>query len=148
METDYYAVLGVASSAEDVVLDAARKALLFKYHPDRNAGENAAARSRLVNQAFQILGDPASREAYDRARAAASTPPPTLSQLREARARAVLTERALRFRDRRRALRRMLWLVLIVLTAAVAAASLYDGGRTGSGNGGLSDAALDYLCRR
>ena len=35
---DYYAVLGIARDAEDVVITAAYKAMVRKYHPDVHSG--------------------------------------------------------------------------------------------------------------
>ena len=35
---DYYAVLGIARDAEDVVITAAYKAMVKKYHPDVYSG--------------------------------------------------------------------------------------------------------------
>lgn len=75
MAKDYYAVLGLVRGADDVVVHAAWKALLRKYHPDTHAGAAAEARARDINEAFAVLGKPASRAAYDRARSAPPPPP-------------------------------------------------------------------------
>ncbi len=67
---DYYAVLGVAESAEDVVIRAAYKVLAQKYHPDKNA--HAAQSSTLamaeITEAYRVLGDPIRRKEYDELR--------------------------------------------------------------------------------
>jgi curved DNA-binding protein CbpA len=75
---DHYAELGVAPDSEDVVIRAAYKALMMKYHPDRNPGAEAEGRARRINLAYAILGDAAARRAYDIARngARAAPPPP------------------------------------------------------------------------
>ncbi|GAA0307966.1 hypothetical protein GCM10009087_17480 [Sphingomonas oligophenolica] len=66
--TDPYAVLGLSPSADDVVVHAAWRALLRKYHPDTNPGDRAGLRAREINEAFAILGNPGARAVYDRAR--------------------------------------------------------------------------------
>ena len=81
MSKDYYAVLGLSRGADDVVVHAAWKALLRKYHPDANADAGAQARARDINEAFAVLGKPASRATYDRnngpqQRAQPNRPPP------------------------------------------------------------------------
>jgi len=67
---DYYAILGVVPSAEDVVIRAAWKALVHRYHPDRFAGDVAKANTRIVeiNEAYNALSNPAQRKAYDKSR--------------------------------------------------------------------------------
>lgn len=65
---DYYAILGVARDAEDEVISAAYKALMKKYHPDKFSGSDAE-RARLINEAYEVLKNPAKRRAYDSARA-------------------------------------------------------------------------------
>lgn len=69
---DYYAVLGVLPSAEDIVLRAAYKALAQRYHPDRFPGgsDEATRRMAQLNEAYRILSDPAQRAEYDRLRGA------------------------------------------------------------------------------
>ncbi|MBL8777915.1 MAG: J domain-containing protein [Acidimicrobiales bacterium] len=67
----YYEVLGVAASAtHDELRDAYRTEALAQ-HPDRHASADARSaaeaelRMRVVNAAWQVLGDPVSRAAYD-----------------------------------------------------------------------------------
>lgn len=62
---DPYAVLGVSRDAEMVVIEAAYRALMKKYHPDRTSGQEAERRSREINAAYDILKDPTLRAAYD-----------------------------------------------------------------------------------
>ncbi len=62
---DYYAVLGVAPSSDEVVIRAAFKALMLKYHPDTNKSPDAAACATAINAAHAVLGNKAARAAYD-----------------------------------------------------------------------------------
>jgi curved DNA-binding protein CbpA len=79
---DFYAILGVSADSEDVVITAAYKALMKKYHPDTNRGNAAAeARAKKINQAYDVLRDPGRRAAYDARRrgggsAGTASPPP------------------------------------------------------------------------
>jgi curved DNA-binding protein CbpA len=67
---DYYAVLGVNPSAEDIVIRAAYKALAQRYHPDRFPGSKEEAHRRMtaLTQAYEVLADPVRRPKYDRRR--------------------------------------------------------------------------------
>ncbi len=69
---DYYLILGVLPDAEDVVIKAAYKALVQRYHPDRFKGsaEEAQRRTRELNEAYEVLSNPAKRADYDRQRQA------------------------------------------------------------------------------
>jgi len=64
---DYYKVLGVASDAEEIIIRAAYKALVQKYHPDKFDGteEEADKRIRELNEAYETLSSPVKRKAYD-----------------------------------------------------------------------------------
>ncbi len=70
--TDPYKVLQVDSEAEDEVIQAAYRRLARKYHPDLAATPEAAARMAAINAAWELIGDPAARAAFDRERAAAA----------------------------------------------------------------------------
>jgi curved DNA-binding protein CbpA len=72
--TDPYKVLQVDPEAEDEVISAAYRRLARKYHPDVAPGEESAARMLAINAAWALVGDPARRAAYDRARAAGNHP--------------------------------------------------------------------------
>lgn len=64
---DYYAVLGVARDADELAIKSAYKKAARANHPDRNPGEpDAARRFREARKAYDILGDPQQRAAYDR----------------------------------------------------------------------------------
>ena len=67
---DYYAILGVHPTAEDVVIRAAYKALAQRYHPDRYAGSQDEAHRKMseLTKAYDVLADPVRRQKYDRRR--------------------------------------------------------------------------------
>lgn len=67
---DYYAILGVHPTAEDVVIRAAFKALAQRYHPDRFTGSQDEAHRRMseLTKAYEVLADPGRRSKYDRRR--------------------------------------------------------------------------------
>lgn len=66
---DAYKVLQVDGEAEDEVVQAAYRRLARKYHPDLAGGAEAAARMSAINAAWELIGEPDARAAYDRARA-------------------------------------------------------------------------------
>lgn len=66
-EPDHYATLQVAPTAEPAVIAAAYRALARRYHPDV-AGAEGEAMMRRLNAAWEVLGDPERRAAYDRER--------------------------------------------------------------------------------
>jgi curved DNA-binding protein CbpA len=67
--SDPYKVLQVDPEAEDEVIVAAYRRLARKYHPDVGGGPDAAARMTALNAAWELIGDPARRAAFDRERA-------------------------------------------------------------------------------
>jgi curved DNA-binding protein CbpA len=76
IQPDYYAVLGVASDSEDVVIRAAYRALMMKYHPDTFAGDHQIAdrKAKELNAAYEILSDPKKRAEYDAKQGRNSSP--------------------------------------------------------------------------
>ena len=68
---DPYKTLQVDPEAEDEVIAAAYRRLARKYHPD-TAGPDGAARMAALNAAWERIGDPTRRAAYDRERAVAA----------------------------------------------------------------------------
>jgi curved DNA-binding protein CbpA len=63
---DPYKVLQVDPEAEDEVIQAAYRRLAQKYHPDRAEGSDAIARMVAINAAWELIGEPQRRAAYDR----------------------------------------------------------------------------------
>jgi DnaJ-class molecular chaperone len=63
---DYYATLGVTKAATEKEIKQAFRKLARKYHPDVNPGDKAAeATFKDINEAYEVLGDPAKRKKYD-----------------------------------------------------------------------------------
>jgi curved DNA-binding protein CbpA len=64
---DFYAVLGVLPTADDVVIRAAYKALAQRYHPDKWTGAPNEANERMmeINAAYEVLSNRERRRQYD-----------------------------------------------------------------------------------
>ena len=62
---DYYRILGVPTVASNGDIKKAYRTLALKYHPDRNAGAYAHDRFLEINEAYEVLSDPARRKRYD-----------------------------------------------------------------------------------
>ncbi len=62
----YYETLGIDEDATQEQIKTAYRTLVKKYHPDVNDAPNAAAFFRLIQEAYETLGNPALREEYDR----------------------------------------------------------------------------------
>jgi len=66
-QTDYYATLECARTADGAALKSAYRKLAMKFHPDRNPGDaSAEAKFKAINEAYDCLKDPQKRAAYDR----------------------------------------------------------------------------------
>ncbi len=64
---DYYKTLGVPKTAAESDIKAAYRKLAKQYHPDRNPGSlSAEDRFKEINEANEVLTDPAKRKLYDR----------------------------------------------------------------------------------
>jgi curved DNA-binding protein CbpA len=68
-EFDAYKTLQVDPEADPEVIQAAFRRLAQKWHPDVTRGGESATRMIAINRAWELLGDPARRVAYDRERA-------------------------------------------------------------------------------
>src|SRR6476620_3407985 len=63
---DYYEVLGVPRSASDGDIKKAFRKLAREYHPDvAKNKKQAEEKFKEINEAYEVLGDPAKRKKYD-----------------------------------------------------------------------------------
>src|SRR5256885_1250711 len=62
---DYYEILGVPRTASDEEIKKAFRKLARKYHPDVAKGKGTEEKFKEVNEAYEVLGDPAKRKKYD-----------------------------------------------------------------------------------
>jgi molecular chaperone DnaJ len=64
---DYYEILGVSRTAQQEEIKRAYRKLAVKYHPDKNPGdEKAEALFKELAEAYDVIGNPEKRAAYDR----------------------------------------------------------------------------------
>lgn len=68
---DYYKILGVLRDVDDKELKKAYRAQTLKYHPDKYKGsdltsEQMEEKMQDINEAYEVLSSPESREMYDR----------------------------------------------------------------------------------
>lgn len=63
--TDYYEVLGISPTSDDVVVHAAYRALMRKHHPDTSQNPDGDSRAKAINEAYSVLRDPELRRRYD-----------------------------------------------------------------------------------
>ncbi|HPD97115.1 MAG TPA: molecular chaperone DnaJ [Synergistales bacterium] len=74
-ERDLYAILGVSRNATQEELKKAYRKLVRKHHPDANPGDpEAESKFKSINLAYEILGDPQKRAAYDQYGTIGDTP--------------------------------------------------------------------------
>jgi curved DNA-binding protein len=63
---DYYKILGIDKKASEDEIKRAYRKLALKYHPDRNPdNKQAEEKFKEINEAYQVLSDPAKRTRYD-----------------------------------------------------------------------------------
>ena len=63
---DYYSTLGVAKTGTEKEIKQAYRKLARKHHPDVNPGNKSAeTKFKEINEAYEVLGDPAKRKKYD-----------------------------------------------------------------------------------
>jgi molecular chaperone DnaJ len=64
--SDFYALLGVRRDAGPDEIKRAYRKLAMEFHPDRNPAPDAEAKFKEIAEAYEVLGDPDQRAAYDR----------------------------------------------------------------------------------
>jgi curved DNA-binding protein CbpA len=66
---NYYRILGVDNNAELIIIRAAYKTLIQKYHPDKAKDDSERKifneKTKLINEAYDVLRDEIKRKAYD-----------------------------------------------------------------------------------
>ncbi len=62
---DYYQTLGVAKHASAEDIKKAYRKLVRKHHPDMSHAKDADQKTKEINEAYAVLGDPEKRAAYD-----------------------------------------------------------------------------------
>jgi DnaJ-class molecular chaperone len=63
--SEHYAALGLKSDATLADIKRAFRQKASQFHPDRNTAEDAPARFREVQEAYDVLSDSDKRKAYD-----------------------------------------------------------------------------------
>lgn len=63
--TNHYETLGISNDANEDQIKRAYRKLSLQYHPDRNQSPDAQPKFQAINEANEILGDPARRQQYD-----------------------------------------------------------------------------------
>jgi len=64
MKQDYYAALEVSKNASEAEIKTAYRKLVQKHHPDK---QGDPIKFRAVAEAYEVLGDPIKRQAYEAA---------------------------------------------------------------------------------
>jgi len=62
---DYYKTLGVERTADAAEIKKAYRKLVRQYHPDVSKHKDADAKTKEINEAYDVLGDAEKRSAYD-----------------------------------------------------------------------------------
>lgn len=64
---DYYRIIGVSPYATEMEIKRCYRKLAVIYHPDKNKSDAAEERFKEIAEAYEVLGNPALRRAYDQA---------------------------------------------------------------------------------
>src|SRR5882762_10991569 len=62
---DYYEIMKLDRKATEAEIKKAFRQLANQYHPDKNPSVEAEAIFKEINEAYEVLSDPASRVDYD-----------------------------------------------------------------------------------
>lgn len=63
---DYYKVLGISKTADNIAIKAAYRSLALIYHPDHSNGDkDKEEKFKEINEAYAVLSDSAKRKNYD-----------------------------------------------------------------------------------
>lgn len=131
-QLDYYVMLEIATTADTAEVNAAFRRLAWRYHPDRNPAPGATLQFQDINEAHQVLSDPARRAEYD------AQWHPHLGEHRRT-ARAPIRPRVYRSTRRRRRVRAVL-LGLFALMFVTSAWALVITALTVAHSGGFGEA--------
>ncbi|XP_078432706.1 uncharacterized protein LOC144704239 [Wolffia australiana] len=90
-DKDWYAVLGVAASADDETVKKQYRRLALLLHPDKNKSVGAESAFKLISEAWSVLSDRSRRLAYDKKRnikvfkhrPPPPPPPPTMTKTKK-----------------------------------------------------------------
>lgn len=66
VEPNWYAVLGITSSASDAEIKRAFRKLAHIYHPDKNSNPIYFEQFKQIKKAYEILGNATSKKLYDK----------------------------------------------------------------------------------
>jgi DnaJ-class molecular chaperone len=63
--TTHYEVLGIDANADETEIKKAYRSLSFKHHPDRSQDPDSSNIMQRINEAYEVLREPQSRQHYD-----------------------------------------------------------------------------------
>lgn len=61
----YYEILGVSKTATDGEIKTSYRKIALKLHPDKNSHPRASEAFQLLNEAWEVLGDPSKKNIFD-----------------------------------------------------------------------------------